>query len=370
MSEGVLAGQVSQVIRRGVGLLDPGPATFDEMLRGWELQQQARQLKRATIDMRTRLVRRFAEFTNDYPWSWSAGDAESFTVTTASGRAPSVSTARGYQNALAMFMDYVCDPRYGWPDICEERFARRPVQILHDWNSVAHLAGFEGSPGRRPLSYDEIQKLFDAADGRVGKIRAHGRKGSLGAQRDSIILKVVYAFGLRRRELWGLDIHDLRANPRAPHHGRTGALFVRWGKSSRGGPPKRRTVLLVPEMDWVAPLVDQWLDELRPLFPLESNPNAMWVTERGTRMALRSVNEAFTAARDAAGLPRELDLHSLRHSYVTHLTEFDYPTRFIQDQVGHVFASTTALYTGVSDEYRLRLLSRAVERNARCWESK
>lgn len=87
-------------------------------------------------------------------------------------------------------------------------------------------------------------------------------------------------------------------------------------------------------------------------------------------MSMRSVNDAFTTARDVAGLPQDLNLHSLRHSYVTHLTEFDYPTRFIQDQVGHVFASTTAIYTGVSDEYRLRLISKSLERNAERWEPK
>ncbi|MGH3813163.1 MAG: tyrosine-type recombinase/integrase [Pseudonocardiaceae bacterium] len=57
-----------------------------------------------------------------------------------------------------------------------------------------------------------------------------------------------------------------------------------------------------------------------------------------------------------------------RHSYVTHLIEFDYPERFVQDQVGHVYASTTAIYTGVSDEYRNRLLERSLkERHGELW---
>ena len=369
MVEGVLAGDVRQVVRQGVGLLDPASTTFEEMLRGWELQQRARQLKRPTLDMRTGLVRRFAAFTNDYPWGWTAGDVESFTVRTASGRTPALSTARGYQNALALFMEYVCDPRYGWPEVCEERFGACPQQILHEWNSVQNLSGFEAGPGRRPLSYNEIQALFDAADGQVDAIRARQRKGALAAQRDAILLKLIYAFGVRRQEAWGLDVQDLRFNPRAEHFGRVGGLFVRWGKSSRGGPPKRRTVLLVPEMDWVVGAMDQWLDELRPMFAGSGDSSAMWLNERRTRMSMRSINDAFTTARDAAGLPQDLNLHSLRHSYVTHLTEFGYPIRFIQDQVGHVFASTTAVYTGVSDEYRMRLITQALERNADRWES-
>jgi site-specific recombinase XerD len=53
-------------------------------------------------------------------------------------------------------------------------------------------------------------------------------------------------------------------------------------------------------------------------------------------------------------------LHSLRHSYVTHVTDLDYPERFIQDQVGHRYASTTAIYSHVSDEYRNRLVCAAL----------
>jgi integrase/recombinase XerD len=54
---------------------------------------------------------------------------------------------------------------------------------------------------------------------------------------------------------------------------------------------------------------------------------------------------------------------------VTHLVEFDYPGRFVQDQVGHAYASTTAIYTGVSDEYRNRLLERSLKnRYGELWE--
>ena len=96
------------------------------------------------------------------------------------------------------------------------------------------------------MTYDEVQALFDAADGLAEEIRVRGRKGSLGAQRDAAVLKTIYAYGLRRREAWGLDVADLRHNPKIPEFGRYGGLFVRWGKSSRGSAPKRRTVLTVP----------------------------------------------------------------------------------------------------------------------------
>ena len=104
---------------------------------------------------------------------------------------------------------------------------------------------------------------------------------------------------------------DLRSNPKLPSYGRFGGVFVRFGKASRGSSPKRRTVLTVPEMDWIVEALESYLGEVRPCFRPGRHP-ALWVTERCGRLSKRSANEAFTAARDAAGLPQELDLHSLR----------------------------------------------------------
>lgn len=56
------------------------------------------------------------------------------------------------------------------------------------------------------------------------------------------------------------------------------------------------------------------------------------------------------------------------HSYITHLIEFDYPEKFVSTQVGHTFAATTAIYTGVSDEYRNRMLRRSLSRHSALWE--
>jgi site-specific recombinase XerD len=364
-----LAGSISTVLARNVRHLDPQAATFDAMLGGWERQQRARFLKASTVRTRHDMVRRFARFTNEYPWQWLPADVEAFIVQLRSAKCPiAPSTARGYQNALRLFVEYVTDARYGWPQHCLEHFGAPPTMIVHEWNTVAHVTEYEGDPRRRPLTYDEVQALFDAAESVVEDIRARGRKGALAAQRDAVLLKTIYAFGLRRREAWGLDLADLRHNPQVTAFGRIGGVFVRWGKSSKGSQPKRRTVYLVPEMDWLVQIVEQWLDELRPAFGAATH-QALWLTERMGRLSLRSINEAFANARTTAGLPAELDLHCLRHSYITHLTEFGYPEKFVQDQAGHAFASTTAIYTGVSDEYRNRLLLRSLEKNADRWEA-
>jgi site-specific recombinase XerD len=53
----------------------------------------------------------------------------------------------------------------------------------------------------------------------------------------------------------------------------------------------------------------------------------------------------LAAYRDALGLGPGLDFHSLRRSYVTHLIEAGWDPLFVQQQVGHEHASTTAIYT-------------------------
>jgi integrase/recombinase XerC len=56
-----------------------------------------------------------------------------------------------------------------------------------------------------------------------------------------------------------------------------------------------------------------------------------------------------------------LDFHSLRRSYVTHLIEAGWDPLFVQHQVGHEHASTTAIYTCVSSDFRTRTLRRALD---------
>ena len=143
-------------------------------------------------------------------------------------------------------------------------------------------------------------------------------------------------------------------------------MQVRFGKASRGSPPRRRTVLTVPEFDWVTEVLTQWVTELRPRLSPGNHP-ALWVTERRGRVSVTYLNDMFGRIRDAAGLPESADLHSLRHSYVTHLLEFGYPPLMVQQQVGHSWGSTTALYTSVSDEFRNQLLEQALRDHPDLW---
>jgi site-specific recombinase XerD len=156
-------------------------------------------------------------------------------------------------------------------------------------------------------------------------------------------------------------VADLRPNAAMPQWGTYGAIHVRYGKSSRGSAPRRRTVLAVPEFDWAIDGLRQWVQQARPL--LGPGPRQeLWLTERSQRVSVKTIDHRFAALRGQAGLPKELTLHCLRHSYVTHLIEFGYPERFVTEQVGHSYASTTAIYTSVSNDFKTKTLQAALER--------
>ena len=187
------------------------------------------------------------------------------------------------------------------------------MPVCHEWNTIAHLSGYEGRPEARPFSRQELQLFLDYADGQVDRAVRARRKGALAAYRDATLFKVIYGWGLRRIETSRLDVADWGRNPAAPEFGRHGMLHVRYGKAKRGQPPRRRNVASV--MGWAVEAVADYVENIRPKFGCDGHP-ALWVTERGGRVRPPEINARFEAYRDALGLPQVLTPHSLRHSYV------------------------------------------------------
>jgi integrase/recombinase XerC len=217
-----------------------------------------------------------------------------------------------------------------------------------------------GRPDPRAFTRAELQAFFDHADEEVVRIRAAGRKGWLAAFRDATLFKVAYAYGLRRNETRMLDVADFAPNGHAPEFGQHGVCYVRYGKAMKGSPPKPRSVLTVPDTGWIVDVIVEWIERFRPLFGRDDSV-ALWPSERGDRISLAPIDHRFAAYRQALGLPDGLDFHSLRRSYITHLIEDGWDPLFVQQQAGHEHASTTAIYTCVSSDFRTRTLRRALD---------
>ncbi|MFD1967403.1 site-specific integrase [Pseudonocardia alni] len=349
--------EMGQVVPlRGVAPRDRGDQVLGDMLTGWRHQQLSRNLSFTTIDSRARVVARFIEHCNEMPWAWTVSHVDEFFGDLRAEHNLSRSTVRAYQNGLRMFCDYLTDPRYGWDTICEQAFGTHPSQVVHDWNSAGHHQDNEQDPRKRAFTRDELQAFFDRADQEVTRIRELGRKGWLPAFRDAVLFKVAYAWGLRRNEVRHLQTVDFSRNPHAREFGRFGQLQVRYGKAHTGSAPKRRSVLTV--RGWSAEVVEHWITNGLPLF---GDGIDLFPTERGTLVSEAALGARFRRYRDELGLDDRLDMHSFRRSYVTHLLEDGVDAMFVQHQVGHEHASTTAIYSCVSSDYRTRTLRHALD---------
>ena len=211
-------------------------ALFEAMLAaaGAGSSRAARLSPGVRATRRERVVRRFAVFTGSWPWCWTPGQLEAWVA--AGGWAHS--TVRLYQGSLACFLDYVCDPRYGWAAECEARVGARPVQVCHEGNTAVHVADYEGRPERRPLSRIELQSLFDVADEQVGEAARGGRKGWLTAFRDATLVQGDLRLGAAAGRGGDAGCHRLHGEP-GGSRARRPRVSARCGSARRCGAARR-----------------------------------------------------------------------------------------------------------------------------------
>jgi site-specific recombinase XerD len=111
---------------------------------------------------------------------------------------------------------------------------------------------------------------------------------------------------------------------------------------------------------WSPEVMAQWITDGLPRLDPASGLD-LFPSERGTLVSEPALSARFRRYRDDLGLAEGLDMHSLRRSYVTHLLEAGIDAMFVQHQVGHEHASTTAIYSCVSSDFRTRSLRTALD---------
>jgi integrase/recombinase XerD len=110
---------------------------------------------------------------------------------------------------------------------------------------------------------------------------------------------------VRRREVTMLDLEDFGPNPHLPDYGPFGATTVRWAKGTTASGPRRRTVLTVPEFDWVVDLLEFWISAAgRGRFPTAERSSALWPSERSHRVSLGALAIPSPAIGARPGCPR------------------------------------------------------------------
>ncbi len=176
------------------------------------------------------------------------------------------------------------------------------------------------------LEEAEVERLLESVQG-----------DDVFARRDRAILECLYSAGLRASELVALDTDSVDMSQ--------GAAVVR----GKGG--KERMVFFGP---YALEALRSYL-RLRPSLVQEdaSSSGPLFVNRFGTRLTTRSLQRIIAKHCLAAGLPRGVTPHTLRHSFATHMLNKGADLRLIQELLGHSSIATTQIYTHLSPE-RLR----------------
>lgn len=151
-----------------------------------------------------------------------------------------------------------------------------------------------------------------------------------------VFLLTTYSMGLRLGEALSLQVKDIdRPN---------GQIHIRRGKGH-----KDRLVPL-PNLTYHA-LRTLWRRHRHPqwLFPLAGGPMER-IRQATTHMDRGGAQSAMKAVVAECGIRRKISIHSLRHSFATHLLEQGLSLRHIQALLGHSSPTTTARYTQLTQE--------------------
>ncbi len=146
--------------------------------------------------------------------------------------------------------------------------------------------------------------------------------------RDLLILKILYAGGLRVSELVSLNYSDIDFTK--------ATLLV----SGKGG--KER----------ISPIGSNVLQDIvffrNTYSKTTSTDSPVIINQSGKRLSVRSVQLILKKKLREANLPDDISPHKLRHSYATHLLDRGADLRAVQDLLGHASLSTTQIYTHLS----------------------
>jgi len=200
-------------------------------------------------------------------------------------------------------------------------------------NPAIQIAG----PGKdkklpKTLSEAEVDRLLNAA-------RSHGRTDAE-QLRNTCLMQVLYATGMRVTELVSLPVSAARGDPRV--------LLI----SGKGG--KERMVPLSPP---ARVALAEWLlerDEAEEVGRLEGKPASRFLFPSRGKLGHLTRHRFFQLIKDLAVegdvSPEKVTPHTLRHAFATHLLANGADLRAIQTLLGHADLATTEIYTHVLDE--------------------
>jgi integrase/recombinase XerC len=179
------------------------------------------------------------------------------------------------------------------------------------------------------LDRKQVETLFTA-------VTTRAREGRYGDIRNLAILELFYSAGLRVSELRGINRPDLDLL--------AGMVKV------RGKGRKERLVPVGQHAQQALRNYERVRDALCKKIGLAADRTAFFLSQRGRRLSVKSIQEAVTNWLSQVDEGAGLSTHSLRHTFATHLLDAGADLRAVQELLGHASISTTQIYTHTSVE--------------------
>ncbi|MDH3208409.1 MAG: tyrosine recombinase XerC [Gemmatimonadota bacterium] len=284
-----------------------------------------------------------------------------FIVFLARERNDSPHTVRAYRRDLAAFQAF-CDEYHGgaswsWQSLdrltlrsfmgeldrrgLSKRSIGRAVSVIRTfYRFLGNRFGVDGSPAksvRIPKTDRRLPAVLDRAqvDVMFAYAESLAERGEFMATRDLVILELFYATGMRLAELAGLNVADVDV--------------ISEQVKLRGKGRKER---IVPFGSHAARALQRYLAEREVLLAggrlARADARALILSRRRRRLSARGIQRIVKRFLDGLDESVGFKVHTLRHSFATHLLDAGADLRAVQELLGHASLSATQVYTHTS----------------------
>jgi len=271
---------------------------YKEILEDFERTLQVRHYSKSTISIYIFAFREFLKHIFPRPVDEiTKADIEKYLLQVARERNYSKSSVNQHINAIKFYYE----------------------RVLGNTRAIYNL--------ERPLNGRKLPMVLSQAE--IGRIMK-----CVNNLKHKAILTTIYSAGLRIGELKRLRITDIDSERMVIH--------VKNGKGNK---------------DRITLLSEKTLELLRRYYRLYKPKNYLFDGSKGGEYSSRSIQQILKRAVIRAGIRKKVTVHTLRHSFATHLLEGGTDLRYIQSLLGHNSSKTTEIYTHVTNRALTKIKS-------------
>lgn len=179
----------------------------------------------------------------------------------------------------------------------------------------------------RPKRSKRLPNILSKADVQTMINNTHNHK-------HKCMLALIYSGGLRMGELLKMKLKEIDSKRML--------IVIKAAKGNK---------------DRVVPLSETLLEMLREYYKIYKPKVYLFEGQAGGKYSPRSLQKVLKNSLHFAGIKIDASLHTLRHSYATHLLEGGTDLRYIQELLGHKSSKTTEIYTHVSTKHLSKIIS-------------